>query len=164
PAGALECSLRTKDFGAVAQTPVEQNDRRVADAGEGVANIGDAGASQERAVSIEGHAANAAVVGAEGRVVAEQYGAIHGPHQFAGLQVPLADIAVKIGGNEVHALRMKGDVVDVAIVAFECSDKREIGGGPDLHQMIVAARGEPSAVGADGDRAAPAAVRVENAL
>ena len=64
---------------------------------------------------VEGHAAHAAVVGAEGRVVLVQHAARPG----RGSAVPFArshclDDALQVAGNQRLAVGVEGDVVDVA--------------------------------------------------
>jgi hypothetical protein len=59
---------------------------------------------------------------------------------------------------------MKGDVVDVLIVPSEGVEEREIARRPDLHQAIVAARGDGLPIRADGDGPQPALVGIHGVL
>ena len=73
PRRPLEGGLDAQDLRALAGLIIEEDDRGIADAGEGVRDVGDAGTGEERAVGVEAHTADAAVVGPEGRVVAEDH-------------------------------------------------------------------------------------------
>lgn len=130
PAGPLEGGLWPQNLRAVACLPIEEDDRWITDAGEGVADIGDACACQGGAFAVERHAADAAVIGAKGGIVTEQDAAIHGARLRSLGDVPVANDAVQVPGNQVLAARVKGNIVDMVLMAGESADKGAVGRGP----------------------------------
>src|SRR5260370_842410 len=59
---------------------------------------------------------------------------------------------------------MKRDVVDVAGVPLEGADEGEVGGVPELDEVIVATGRELPAIGTDDDVADPAVMSVDDAF
>src|SRR5262249_44962152 len=133
----------------------------IADAGEGIRDIGDAGAGEERAVGTEGHAANAADVGAKSRVVLVEHARVEVAYGLARREVPLLHHPLEIGRDEMLAVGMEGDVVDVAGVAFESADELAVAGRPEPYEVIIAARRDEAAVGAHHHGARPPLVRLD---
>src|SRR5262249_48182872 len=76
-------------------------------------------------------------------------------------QVPHLDDALQIGGDEMLAIGMESRVVDVAVVPGEVVHQFAVGDGPQLDEVVIAAGGQRSAIGADGQRADPTAMRFE---
>src|SRR6185437_5146878 len=72
PHRSLEAFLRLELL-RLAALPFEEDDERVADAGEGVGDIGNAGHGERRTVLVEGHRSGPAVMGHEGRIVLVQF-------------------------------------------------------------------------------------------
>src|SRR5437763_163139 len=130
PAGSLEIGLRPKYLATIAGLPVEQDDRGIADAGEGIGDIGDAGTGEQIAVRTESHAADAAMIGAEARIVTEEDAAIHRPDFRATADMPLPQDSVQIAGYKKFAAGMEGDVVDMPLVARKFPPQRSVGDGP----------------------------------
>src|SRR5207247_3569030 len=69
PGGALEVLLGPQELLALTGLPIEEHHYRLADAREGVGDVGDATAGEPLAVGAERDAAGAADVRAEGLVV-----------------------------------------------------------------------------------------------
>src|SRR5262249_30819340 len=110
------------------------------------------------------HAAHAAVVGHERRIVAVENAAIELPGLAAAGQVPLSHDAMQIRRDEERAAGMKRDVVNVPLMPFELADRREITDVPELDEIIVAARGNRAPIRVDGKSPPPAAMGLEVAL
>src|SRR5206468_7189171 len=68
---------------ALAGEPIDEHDERFSHAGECVRDLGDPRTRQEPAVGTEGHAADAANVGAKRRVVLEKFRGVHLANQFS---------------------------------------------------------------------------------
>ncbi len=162
PRCPLEVLLGPQLF-RLARRPVEQQHQRLADAREGVRHVGDAAAGQDSAVGAEGHAAHAAVVGHERRVIMMQGGGVEFSLRRAFFDVPHLDDALEVGRRQEAAAGVEGDVVDVAGVPGQLAHRAAVAHRPELDELVVAAGGQRSAVGRNRQRPHPALVRLQSA-
>src|ERR1700704_1116763 len=96
PTGALKGGLRAERLAALAARPIENDGRGIADAGEGVGHVGDAGDGELAAIGAKRHGADAADVGPEGVVVVEEGRGVELAHLLAAAHVPLLELALEI--------------------------------------------------------------------
>src|SRR5437867_9967183 len=101
------------------------------------------------------------MIGAEGRVVFPEHAGIEGANGRSGGQIPVLDDALEVGRDKLLTIGMKGDVVDVALMAFEGADRLAVCDGPETNLMVISAAGELLDIAAHGQGAAPTGVSVD---
>ena len=117
------------------------DDERVADAGEGVRHVrdpGNASAEPSGAKAIP----RAPPMSARNPASYLCSTLASSSRTALPVHVPVLDDALQVARDEPVAVGVEGDVVDVALVPASVRDRRAVGGGPELDEVVVAARGD----------------------
>ena len=102
----------------LAALPVDDDHRRITDAGEGVGDVGNAADGELGAVSVELDRPCPADVSLEIFVVAVHFLSLQLTREFAAGDFPIENVALQIRAGEMLAIGMKGDVVHSRLVAL----------------------------------------------
>ena len=137
---AVHARLREMSHRLFARFPINHTECGITDARKCVRDVRDAPGSELLPVFGELHRIRSAVVGHEARVVLVQRRDFERSNLFTGLNFPVDEVRDQITRQKVLATRMKGDVVDVPLVARELANQTAVVGLPKFDFQIVTAR------------------------